>query len=105
VTVAEGLTSASRCDSAGKPFHHSAATTQVPTPPSTTEPTGPSQRRGGARFKFAQLVAGADEDRVDGADAAAHVVGRLQLHQGLADDHAHHVGRAAHGQHQQRQPK
>ena len=40
---------------------------------------------------------------VDRADAAAHRLGRFQLHQRLADHHADHVGRAGDGEHHDRQ--
>jgi hypothetical protein len=41
----------------------------------------PEPRRGDARLEFAELIRRADEHRVDRGHAAAHRVGRAQLHQ------------------------
>ena len=65
----------------------------VPTPPSTTAATGPTAAAGEARLELAELVRRADEDRVHGRDAPAHLVRRLELHERLAHDDADHVGR------------
>ena len=43
-------------------------------PPPTRPPDGAEQRRGGARLERPELVRGADEHRLDRADAAAHLV-------------------------------
>ena len=58
---------------------------------------------GEARFELAEFVGGADEDHVDGVDAAAHFVGSGDLDQGAADDHADHVGGADHHECEQRE--
>ncbi len=44
------------------------------------------ERRDRAGAELAQFVGRADEDGVDGADPAAHGVGRPELDQGVADD-------------------
>ena len=65
----------------------------VPMPPAgprdSAEPLG-----GEAGFELADFVGGADEDHIDSADAAAHLVGRAELDEGVADDHADHVAGA-----------
>ena len=67
-------------------------------PPDRRRRHGAKQRRREAALEFAELVGGVDEQIVHGADAAAHRVGRGQLHERDADHHAHHVGRANDGQ-------
>ena len=56
---------------------------------------------GQAGFEAADLVAGADEDVVHGADAAAHVIGREDLHQGVADDDRDVIDRADQHEHEE----
>src|ERR1700730_12402347 len=50
--------------------------------------------RGQSRFERTELVRGADEDVVHGGDSAAHFVGRDELYNRAANDHAHAVERA-----------
>ena len=87
-------TSLSRSRSAGNQRDHRPATASVPKPPTTTAGTVPTRRGEHARFELAQLVRGADEHGVDRRHPAAHRVGRVDLDQGLADEHADHVGGA-----------
>src|SRR6185312_856813 len=47
----------------------------------------PHERRRRARAELAQLVARADERRIHGAHAPAHLVGRLDLHERLPHHH------------------
>jgi len=47
---------------------------------------GAEEAGGDAAFETAQFVAGADEDVVDGGDAAAHGVGGQNLNEGVADE-------------------
>ena len=56
------------------------------------------QRGEEAALRLAQLVRGGDEQGRDRADPAAHVVGRVELDQRLADIDREHVGGAEHGQ-------
>ena len=51
----------------------------------------PCRHQAGA--EIAELIGGAGEQRVDGVDAAAHLVRRLELDQRHPDHHAHRVGR------------
>ena len=85
----------SRCASAGKSFRHRSTTASVPDAARHHRPDRPEQCRGGARFELAELVAGADEHRIDRAHAAPHLVGGFELNQRLADHDTDHVGRAA----------
>ena len=65
---------------------------------------GPKQGRGDATLEFAQLIGGVDEQVIHRAHAAAHLVGRAELHQGDADHHAHHIRRAHNGEREKRKP-
>ena len=71
-------------------------------PPTSTAGTAPIQRRHRAGAEFAELIRRADEQPVDRGDAAAHRVGRAELHQRHADHDAHHVGGAEHDQRRER---
>ena len=74
-------------------------------PPTSTAGTAPSNAATTPRLEFAEFVRGADEHRVHRADTTADLVGRLQLHQQVADVDADHVARAEHGERDQRQPE
>ena len=97
------LTRRSRSRSAGNQRAHSPATSSVPRPPDDHRRHRADQRRERAGFELAQLVRGADEDGVDRRHPPAHRVGRVDLHQRLADEHADHVGGAQHEQAGERQ--
>src|SRR6267142_6334632 len=56
-----------------------------------------------ARLEGAQLVRGSGEQRVHGADAAAHRVRRPDLNERGPDDHADHVRRAENGEGDERE--
>ena len=58
----------------------------------------PDQGGEEAAFRLAQLVRGGDEQGRDGADPAAHRVGRVELDQRLADIDREHVGGAEQGE-------
>ena len=64
-------------------------------PPSTIEATGPTHAATAPDSNSPSWFEAPMNTEFDRADAATHLVGRLQLHQCLADHHADHVGRAA----------
>ena len=74
-------------------------------PRSSAAGTAPSHDGQHARLELAELARRVDEDRVHGAHAAAHLVGRVELHQRAADHHAHHVERAEREERGQREPE
>jgi hypothetical protein len=65
--------------------------------------THPRGSRSG--FELAQLIGGADEDRVHRAYAASLFIGGIQLNEGLPYHYAHHVRRAKHGKNGKRKKK
>ena len=77
----------------GRRASRSATTSRMPTPPTSTAGMAPSQAAIDAGAEIAELIGGADEQRVHRVDAAAHGVGRLDLHQRHADHHADRVRR------------
>jgi hypothetical protein len=56
-------------------------------------------------LELAQLVGGTDKDGVHGADAAANLVGRLELHEEVPDVDAHHVAGPHHHEGRQAERK
>ncbi len=90
--------------SCGKSTIHSTATAIVPIAADDHRRDDADQRGDRAGAELAKLVGGADEDHVDGVDAAAHRIGRPQLDQRLADIDADHVGGAGERQRGDRQP-
>jgi len=54
--------------------------------------------------EFAEFVGGADENLVDGVDAATHLVRRPQLDQRLSDVDAEHVRGSEESERDDRQP-
>jgi hypothetical protein len=54
---------------------------------------------------LAQFIRGADEHGIDGADAPADRIRRLELHQHVPDVNADHVGAAQHRQRHERDHK
>ena len=62
---------------------------------------GAEEVGGETGFPAAEFVAGADEDVVDGGDAAAHFVGGENLHQRVADDDADVVEHAGEREHRE----
>jgi hypothetical protein len=103
-----GLSAAPACGRAApswaKPLNHSAATSTVPTPPSTTEPTGPNQAAVAPDSNSPSWLLAPMKTEFT-ALTRPRIAWRLQLHQGLAHHHADHVGRARHRQRGQRQPQ
>ena len=91
--------------SSGNSRVQASATNSVAQPPMTTAGIAPSQRGYHAGLEFAEFVRRADEHRVHRADAAADVVGRLELHEQVADVDAHHVAGAEHGERDERNPE
>ncbi len=70
----------------------------MPIPPSTAAGTAPNHEAVMPGLELAELVGRADENGVHRAHAAAVLIGRVDLHEGLAHDDAHHVRRAQHRQ-------
>ena len=64
-----------------------AATAMVPTPPITTENTGPTFGNG-TRLERAKFIRRPDEEAVERGHTPAHVIGRRDLHQGRPDNDA-----------------
>ena len=92
-----GRTSSSRstCASGGNSRLQTSASVIVIAPPMTTAGTAPMQGGREPRLEGAELVRGADEDALDGVDAAAQRVRRRERDDRRADVHAEHVDVAA----------
>src|SRR5258708_5733927 len=66
---------------------------------------GAEERGNQAGAELAELVRAADEEHMDGADAAAHVLGRGELHHGGAHEDAHRIRRAHRGERDESDPE
>ena len=89
----------------GKSFRYAATTASVAIPPSTTEGTRPNARAARPGLELTELVRRADEHGAHRAHAPANRIGRLELHEQVTHEHAHHVARAEQEQRDERQPE
>ena len=83
---------------AGNSAVHTPATASAPKPPTRVARTAPHHCAVRPLSNLAQFVRCSDEERIDGADPAAHLRRCGQLQQRPADDHADGICRAAHSQ-------
>ena len=95
----------SRRASAGKCFHHRSTTASVPTPPSSTEPTGPSSAAVAPDSNSPSWLLAPMNTEFTAVHAAPHLVRGFELDQRLADHHTEHVCRAADRQRRESKPE
>ena len=89
--------------SSGNHSAHSKVTATAAIPPVDGRGDRAEPRGGESAARLAELVGGRDRQRRRGGHPAAHLVGRMQLDQRLADIDREHVRRAKQGEHRDRQ--